>query len=363
MQRKTKLLLNSFMDFEQRKNAFVALGHELSEALTQKDSPENLNIRQKQLLEIANTLHHFNAWFSPNHVEHALQGICNLLDENKLKVWLERYHIDQQISKTVGIVMAGNIPAVGFHDFLCVLLCGHQAKIKLSSSDSVLIPALAAMLTAIEPRFADKIHFTSERIGSVDAIIATGSNNSSRYFEYYFGKYPHIIRKNRTSAAVIKPNETSENIEKLYKDIFLYFGMGCRNVTKLFVPEDFDFIKFLDGAEKWNYLSQNNKYMNNYNYNKAIYLVNGVAHFDNGFLLLKEDTGLHPPVSVLYYEKYNAPDVLKNQLNEIRQEIQCMVASDDTIVQNAVSFGHTQNPGPADYADNIDTIQFLLQLP
>jgi hypothetical protein len=350
------------MDFEQRKSAFVALGQELSEALRLKDRPENLNIRQQQLLEIGKSLHQFNGWFTPFHVENALKGISLILQKESLDLWLSSYLFDVTSPKTVGIVMAGNIPAVGFHDFLCVLLSGHQAKIKLSSVDSVLIPALAAMLSAIEPRFAERIHFTSERIGTVDAIIATGSNNSSRYFEYYFGKYPHIIRKNRTSVAVIKPDESSDNMEKLYKDIFLYFGMGCRNVTKLFVPETFDFIRFLDGAEKWNYLSENNKYMNNYNYNKAIYLVNGIAHYDNGFILLKADSGLHPPVSVLYYETYNNPELLRKQISEIRSNLQCIVSSDSSVAENTVSFGNTQFPGPADYADNIDTIKFLLGL-
>lgn len=363
MQRKTNVLLNSFMNLEQRKQAFVSLGLELSETILKDKQPEELNIRQQQLQKICESAHTLNGWFSPENMHKAVLGISILLKEESLNKWLSHYEIPDDIKiKNVGVVMAGNIPAVGFHDFMCVLLAGHKIKVKLSSSDSVLLPALAAMLLAIEPSFADSIHFTSERMTEIDAIIATGSNNSSRYFEYYFGKYPNIIRQNRTSVAVIRPDESDENLRLLYEDIFSYYGMGCRNVTKIYIPENFNFIKFLDQSHEWSYMADNKKYLNNYEYYKAIFLVNRVAHYDNGFLLVKEDQELQTPVAVLHYEKYSEKDFSENLLLPLSQQIQCVVSSYNFNQLPVVPFGKAQQPGPAEYADGVDTMSFLINL-
>jgi len=258
--------------------------------------------------------------------------------------------------------MAGNIPAVGFHDFLCILLSGNCVSAKLSSDDLVLIPALAAMLCAIEPEFTSRINFTQERLPKIDAIIATGSNNSSRYFEYYFSKYPNIIRKNRTSVAVLTGNESRSELSALGQDIFRYFGLGCRNVSFLYVPNDFKPDAFYEAIEGWNVLSLHKKYLNNYEYSKAIYLVNAVPHFDNNFLLLREDDSLHSPLAVIHFKRYVDMDVLKMELKEKQDQIQCIVASPLSGLSN-IEFGNSQNPGPADYADQIDTMKFLANLP
>ena len=263
---------------------------------------------------------------------------------------------------TVAVVMAGNVPAVGFHDFLSVLFAGHRFLGKLSSEDNKLMPAIAEVLIALEPVFADAIRFTGETIKGFDAVIATGSNNSSRYFEYYFGKYPHIIRKNRNGVAVLTGRENEEKLRKLSEDIFLYFGLGCRNVAFLYVPFDYDFSLLLKVLSERKELTDNNKYFNNYEYNKAIFLVNNTAHFDTGNLILTEQSQYGSPVSVLHYAYYRDAGSLRNELMLNRDKIQCVVA-DEGVWDGAVPFGKSQVPMLWEYADNTDTVEFLLSLP
>jgi hypothetical protein len=351
------------MTLEQRKQAFVKLGEEIKASLNLEIDPETLTIRQKQLRELSERVHLSNPWFTAKQVSNALNGIAEMLKKKSLDHWLSAYHIPQENAapKVIGVVMAGNIPAVGFHDFLCILISGNRILAKLSSSDSVLIPALAAMLCGIEPGFTELINFTKERLGSIDAIIATGSDNSSRYFEYYFAKYPNIIRKNRTSVAILSGAESETEYKAVFEDIFQYFGQGCRSVSKLFIPAEFDMIRFLDASADWNEVALHNKYLNNYEYNKAIYLVNGVPHYDTGFLLLKEDASFHSPIGVVYYEKYNDVDELKLKLEEMKDQLQCTVASPISGFSGQ-AFGTSQQPGPADYADGFDTMAFLLKL-
>ena len=299
-----------------------------------------------------------NAWFTIEEVERSLSSFQAMLQEKDLKKWLENVKITSQ-PKKVGLILAGNIPMVGFHDILCVLATGHIALIKLSSSDDKLLPAILTKLIQIEPLFEDQIVYT-ERLKDFDAIIATGSNNTSRYFEYYFGKVPHIIRKNRNSVAVITGQESTEEIRQLGHDIFDYFGLGCRNVSKIYIPEDYDIKNFFEPLEDFQPIFNHFKYNNNYDYNKSIYLVNAAKHYDNGFLLLKEDKNLASPLAVLYYERYKNLEAVEQELAAAENNIQCVVTSAKLNLNSSiVGFGNSQNPKLWDYADNVDTIAFL----
>jgi hypothetical protein len=251
--------------------------------------------------------------------------------------------------------MAGNIPGVGFLDLLCVLLSGHVAAVKLSRQDEIMIQVLMKWLLSIEPRFKKNLEFR-DRLDHTDAVIATGSDNTARYFEYYFGKQPHIIRKNRTSVAVLDGTESKADIQHLGDDIFSYFGMGCRNVTKLYLPTGFDFAQFLPYLESFSAVGLHHKYRNNYDYQKSIMLVNNVRHLDNGFLLARESADLVSPTSVLYYQFYSDTGELENLLGENPQKIQCIVG------KGRIDFGKAQSPEPWDYADGVDVLQFLDEL-
>ena len=346
------------MTLATRIDGFVELGRKLS-LLTAASNGSNPDA-DEELLLLTKRIQDQNAWFTPSSVIRALEGISSMLSEKLLRDWLEQYSIpESEPLKTIGVIMAGNIPAVGFHDALCILISGNRLKAKISSQDSVLIAYILSLLTAAEPRFTDRIEITTGQLKGIDAIIATGSNNSSRYFEYYFGRYPNIIRHNRNSAAVLHGAETREELEELNKDIFTYFGLGCRNVSKLFIPMDYNFDSFFETAEKWSWLKDHNKYFNNYEYSKAVFLVNSIKHFDNGFLLVKEDSSLHSPVAVLHYERYENIDAVKMQLLEQADNLQCVVSSAVTGI-SGLTFGETQLPGPADYADGVDTMEFLL---
>jgi len=290
-----------------------------------------------------------NAWFIPESCELALKGISKFLVKGDLGEWLKSYEMKTGPSKQVGVVMAGNIPLVGFHDLLCVLISGHRLAAKLSSQDTVLMRFVIEQLLKIEPRFGEQISLV-ERMNDVDAVIATGSDNTSRYFEYYFRSKPHIIRKNRSSCAVLSGSETDQQLVDLGRDVFSYFGLGCRNVSKLFVPAGYDFSKLLDLWQVYEGISNHHKYVNNYDYNKSILLINGTPHLDNGFALITENEALVSPISVVYYQ-VGTPDVNS-------EKIQCIVGSGS----KQVPFGKTQEPGLADYADNVDTMKFLTGL-
>src|SRR5215217_2818077 len=301
-------------------------------------TPEKLIIAFKKLSEFISdpdaefknlvlSAQNSNAWFTANEVEKALRALHQMLNEEDLRIWFAT--INQAVShKKVGLILAGNIPMVGFHDVLCVLATGNIALIKLSSSDDKLLPALLDRLVKIEPLLARHIVYT-DRLKDFDAIIATGSNNTSRYFEYYFGKVPNIIRKNRNSVAVLTGNERPEDIAELGHDLFDYFGLGCRNVSKLYIPEDYDIKHFFEPLEQFKDIANHFKYNNNYDYNKSIYLVNGAQHYDNGFLLLREDTGLASPLSVIYYERYQRLEDVVQILKDQQENIQCVVSTAD----------------------------------
>jgi hypothetical protein len=346
-----------YLHVEERIMAFAALSAEIKQIANKMDKQPG-SIYNDLLFSIANN----NPWFTFENVKQSLLAIAELLTENELRNWLKDYDLKQEKSiKTVGVVMAGNIPAVGFHDAICVLMSGNKLLAKLSSQDLILIPFLFNLLIKINPKFKDSFEFTTAQLINIDAIIATGNNNTSRYFEYYFSKYPNIIRKNRTSIAVISGNETNEELLNLWIDVLSYFGLGCRNVSKIYFPNDWNPKQLLDVSLKYDYLKNHSKYYNNYEYNKALYLINGVEHLDNGFLLLKEDESLHAPIGVLYYETYQDLQTLKNKLITLSPEIQCVVSSAFSGISN-VSFGFAQQPKLSDYADGIDTMEFLIKL-
>ncbi|MCH7402992.1 acyl-CoA reductase [Belliella kenyensis] len=337
------------MTLEERIFAFDHLGKRLS------------NLSDGEFDDLAWRVENNNSWFTKDHTKSAIEALCSFLELESLKNWVAKYTwIHEGAPKNIGILMAGNVPGVGFHDLLSVLITGHQAAVKLSSSDSVLIKWLTSELIEIEPRFEKLVRF-EEMLKGKDAYIATGSDNSARYFEYYFGKYPSIIRKNRTSIAILNGNEKEEDFLDLGKDVFQYFGLGCRNVSKLYVPNRSILTRFLDNMNGFQLISSHHKYINNYDYNKSIYLINGEDHLDNGFLLLKESQDLVSPIAVLYYEIYDDLEILKTKISDQKDKIQCIV-SQSGWYENSETFGQAQCPKLDDYADNVDTLEFLLGL-
>lgn len=309
--------------------------------------------------EVADSARHHNGWFTRENVLFAFKQWGLILTRENLETWLASYDLKKNKTKQVALIMAGNIPLVGFHDLLSVLITGNKAIIKLSSNDTLLIPLIGKYLIDIEPSFKDSITFTEGRLTDFDAVIATGSNNTARYFEYYFGKKPNIIRKNRNSVAVLNGNETNAQLEALGEDIFRYYGLGCRSVSKLFVPKDYDFDKFFKAMFRYRDIVNQTKYANNYDYNKAVYLMSEFKILDNGFLLLKEDKSHASPIASVFYETYDSKANVKERLQKDAEAIQCVVASGFTTVE--IPFGKTQSPSLSDYADGIDTVEFLLK--
>ena len=300
-----------------------------------------------------------NGWFTEKNMAFAFKSWANELNSKTVKQWINKYNFSNVKPKTVAIIMAGNIPLVGFHDFLSVLISGHNVLVKQSSNDKHLLPFLAKYLEVVEPKFKGKIKFTEEKLENFDVVIATGSDNTARYFEYYFKNKPSIIRKNRNSVAVLSGNETQEQLEALSEDIFRYYGLGCRNVSKLFVPKDYNFDAFFNAVYKWHPIIEEAKYANNYDYNKAVYLMSEFDMLENGFLMIKEDKSYASPIATVFYEYYESDEELKQKLKIDKDLIQCVVASG--FFDDEVDFGTTQKPQLWDYADNVDTVEFLLK--
>lgn len=357
-----------FMKPEQRLRAFIRLGSILNKVQVIEDEvyiKDFLTQSERNafylLQDSCLTTTYRNAWFTIDSVYQAIDGISKMLSEESLLNWLSNYSLLNESPKKVAVILAGNIPAVGFHDFLCVLMSGHHFIGKLSSADSVLLPAISKLLIAIEPDFEPLISFSEGMISGFDAVIATGSNNSSRYFDHYFGKYPHIIRSNRNSIAVLTGNETENQRMGLADDVFSYFGLGCRNVSLLYVPESYNFSPLLEVFSRRFDASQHSKYMNNYEYNKALFLINQTAHFDNGSVLLKQDTALNTAVSVLNYQYYSDFQTVIMSIEANKSKIQCVV-SDFGLIEGSVAFGQTQFPKVSDYADGTDTMKMLLSI-
>lgn len=297
----------------------------------------------------------FNGWFVKENVRQSLFALGSLLTEEQLSKWTQNYPFHPS-DKKVAVIMAGNIPLVGFHDFLCVLISGHHVVAKLSSDDNTLLPKLGEVLVRFLPELSEKITFTKGRIPEMDAVIATGSNNSMKYFEQYFGKYPHIFRKNRTSIAVLDGSETDEDLAALGHDVFSYFGLGCRNVSHLMVHESFDLNRFFSAILPHSEVVNNNKYGNNYDYNKAIYLMNQSALLDNHFVLLRESEELFSPLAMIHYQRFTSDTDVASFLEKEKENLQVVVG------KNFVPFGTAQKPGLADYADGIDVMDWLSAL-
>ncbi len=333
------------MTIEERIGAFEILGKSLQHQPLQ------------EFQSFAERVRNENPWFTEANVRMAIYGLQKLLHPGELREWAGSHNLVSE-PKKIAVVMAGNIPMVGFHDFLCVLICGHSILIKTSSKDTVLMKFIANRLMDIEPRFRESIAF-AEQLKEFDAIFATGSDNASRYFEYYFGKYPCIIRKNRTSVAILHGEETDDELKTLGTDIFSYFGLGCRNVSKIFLPTSYDVRKLFQPWESFREIIHHHKYCNNYDYQKSILLVTSTPFLDNGFVMLQENSRLVSPISVVYYEYYENSKSLKNTLDRLSAKIQCVV---ENTPESRVKFGQAQFPGLSDYADQVDTLKFLTAL-
>jgi hypothetical protein len=331
------------MNLQERINLLADIGHYIStENDLLKQAKEQAYLR--------------NNWFTPEFVDLALENIAeSFLKKDKLEQWAAHYHLDDNVTpKKVGIVMAGNLPLVGFHDFLCCFIAGHKSLIKLSSKDEVLLKHLVEKMQSINNNTSSVVSF-AEQLKNCDAYIATGSDNSARYFEYYFNKYPSVIRKNRTSVALLDGNETTSDLSNLADDIHQYFGLGCRSVTKIYVPKNYDFVPLLEALKKYHQFFEHHKYRNNYDYQLAIYIMNNLYYMTNDSVVLVENKNLFSPIGSLHYEFYTDPGTVKNSLTE-NQQVQAIVG------KNFIPFGQSQQPSLMDYADGVDTMQFLLGL-
>lgn len=321
---------------------------------------------------VAGAKHH-NAWFTPEETRRALSGIGHMLSEKAIEHWFSiesrgyesALSVSYERARVVGLILAGNIPLVGFHDILCTVCAGRKALVKLSSQDKLLIPYIVKKWESFYPGLAEYIEF-SDKLENYDAVIATGSNNSSRYFEHYFGKVPNIIRRNRNSVAILNGHETTEELRALGADIFGFYGLGCRNVSKLFVPGGYDFVPFFEAIEPYNYVINHHKYANNYDYNKAICLVNRDRHYDNGFLLVKheESDNFSSALATLFFQEYTDPASLAAHLNGQLDKLQVIASQTGipALETQVLPLGQAQSPELWDYADGVNTVRFLLSL-
>ena len=362
------------MTLEHKKNIFVALGEFLSqfsevknlkkEAVLNNDlaslSSTASRVFFESFIDLIQLSQSHNGWYTNDNVYFAIQSWSEALTIDNLNQWLDAYDFSNVDSKTVGLILAGNIPLVGFHDFISVLLSGHKVLVKTSSNDQHLLPFLAKYLISIEPKLENYITFVEGKLEGFDAVIATGSNNTARYFEFYFKDKPSIIRKSRNSVAVLNGQETKEQMVALGEDVFRYFGLGCRNVSKIFVPKGYNFDAFFGGMFPYQDVIKYEKYINNYDYNKAVFLMSNFNLLDNEFLIIKEDSSYASPISSVFYEFYENLEDIKFRLQADNEQIQCVVSND--LIENSVAFGQTQKPNLWDYADNVDTIKFLIAL-
>lgn len=305
-----------------------------------------------------------NPWFTPENVHKSLTRIGeDMLHADRLHAWTSQYHLPENPthSRKVGLVMAGNLPLVGFHDWLAVFLSGHQALVKLSEKDAVLLPFLLDWLTELDNRVSGTTVWV-DRLQDFEAVIATGSNNASRYFAHYFAPYPHIIRRNRNGVAVLHGHETAAELDALTDDIFDYFGMGCRSVSKVWVPEDYDFVPLIEATQRWDHLFAFDRYRNNYDYQCALLLLNQQPFLQAPALLIREDAALISPISTLHYQTYTDVSALYRQLRDLREEWQCIVSARAVGDLPVIPPGSSQRPGLQDYPDGVDTMAFLCEL-
>ena len=303
-----------------------------------------------------------NIWFSKDNISRAIDALVNgMLDESALNLMIKTYSIDDTIvSKNVGVIMAGNIPLVGFHDWLCVFLCGHQAQVKLSSQDLYLLPELVRLIEEYNPELKAQTTFV-EKLKEFQGVIATGSSNTNRYFEYYFRDVPTILRKSRISVAVMNGTESDSEIHALGDDVHSYFGLGCRNVNKIYWPEGYDKDRLFDIFMQFKDVMSTSKYHNNYDYNFAMWSLNRNLFYTNDSLLFKEDKAMHARIASVFYEEYEDINLLKSSLAQM-DDIQCIISQQGEFIEGSIPFGESQRPGILDYADGVDTMQFLLSI-
>lgn len=320
-------------------------------------------ISDEQFMAAVKNAAHQNPWFTENFVRESIQAISEyMLNESALRQWLNNYQI-RNVNKTIGLIFAGNVPLVGFHDFLCCYVTGCNMKIKLSSKDEKLFPEVLRLLSSIDESLHERVELV-EKLEHFDAVIATGSDNTHRYFEYYFRNHPNILRKNRNSVAVLSGDETDAELKNLAHDVFLYFGFGCRNVSKIYVPVGFDITRLFPLFESYSWLHHHTKYMNNYDYQRTLLLMNKTPHLANEFVMILENESISSPIATLHYETWHDKNVLLTKLKNERDKIQCIVSSNPSEFNfsSSVAFGEAQHPGLADYADGKDTLSFLLSL-
>lgn len=352
------------MDLDVKKVAFVKIGDFLRQFATNEFIRNNDVCHNDRFYcefeELINSSVNYNGWFTREQVINSISSWAAALTKENLEKWTSQYDFEKEPLKKVGLILAGNIPLVGFHDFLSVLMSGNIALVKMSSNDQKLLPFLSNYLVEVEPKFADRVVFVKGKLEDFDAVIATGSDNTARYFDYYFSKVPNIIRKNRNSVAVLNGEESHDDMVALGKDVFTYYGLGCRNVSKLFVPRGFVFDGFYQGMYEYRDVIEYEKYSNNYDYNKAVFLMSEFKLLDNGFLTIKEDTTYASPISSVFYEYYDDIEEVKTRLANDHEKIQCIVSNN--LIDGSIAFGQTQSPQLWDYADNVDTLRFLLDL-
>lgn len=341
------------MTLKQRIDSFTQVGAFIDRHYRREWSPTETHLHQG-LEKLVETAFIYNGWFIPEFTHEAIFNIGLLLKAGDLQKFSEQVKVTPQ--KTIALVCAGNIPLVCFHDVLCVLLSGHKILIKLSSDDSILLPFFLKLLCHYEPEFEKDILFAGGKLGPFDAIIATGSNNTASHMQYYFGKYPNIIRKSRSSVAILDGTESPETLKNLGQDIFQYFGLGCRNVNHLLVPSGYSFNPFFESIVDFGFVVNNKKYGNNYDYHRAIYLLESIPFLDNNFLMLRENAELHSPVGVLHYQYYDTPKDINTYLEKNKNHLQCVVG------KGYVPFGYSQKPVISDFADNVNTMDFLVNL-
>ncbi len=353
------------MNIQNHASAFTKLGKVFMDISGELHSKINTSLRtlSGKMTNSIKQAKKSNGWFTEDNILFSIKAWANALSEEKIRTWLEKY--TQEInksdnSKRVGVIMAGNIPLVGLHDALCVLASGNNLLAKVSSDDAGLTTTVLSSLIEIEPEYASRISLVENKLRDFDMIIATGSNNTARYFQYYFGKYPHIIRKNRNGIGIVAKENSC--FEGLGEDIFRYFGLGCRNVSFLFIPEGLDIGLFMANFAAWESIKNHSKYMNNYQYHKALYLLNGDKFFDNGFFMMRESDQLQSPVGTIHYKYYNDPAEVRSFLNSHKEQWQCVVEEKDSY-KGSIPYGKSQFPELWNYADNIDTMNFLLTEP
>lgn len=359
-----EMVRSAFPSLEQRKAALAQLGKVMTAVGAAQEWPGHVigldRTEYERLDRLVREAAVRNGWATEENVRHAFASWGAQLTPTSIATWTAAYpelNTPRAPQRVVGLILAGNVPLVGLHDVLCVWVSGHRARVKTSSQDPELIPALLQVLDHFAPGTAEQVHFSADKLGEVDAMIATGSTNTARYFEHYFGHLPRIVRRSRVSVAVLDGTESEAELEALGEDVFRYFGLGCRNVAKLFVPQDFDLDRVFKGLYPWHPIVNHKKYGNNYDYTRALWLLDRVDFLENGFVLLKEDAALASPVSAVFYERYSDINALDARLAEQAEQVQCRVG------HGHVPFGQAQQPQLSDYADGVDTMRFLLELP